>query len=178
MTFTSLEGQVIKGGFYQTTGGKLLVEIGEGRNAKRYLAESETKAREYFDHFDQKAVERKAHLAERRRQRQADRKEALAKRLTEIVPGVLLHGSWGYEQTNCELYEVDTVTGAKVVLKPVACERSPTGPFSENLKPVKDGYRGDERFVKRISAYGVKWNDHCTLTRASWDRVYHSSWGH
>ena len=56
--------------------------------------------------------------------------------------GDILHHSWGYDQTNCDFYQVVEVKKASVVLKKIAGERVPgsEGFMCEMLMPVKDAF--------------------------------------
>jgi hypothetical protein len=118
--------------------------------------------------------------------RKDERKEESKKRNTEwiekqrqaIVPGVLLHGSWGYDQTQCELFQVISVNGLTVVARRVAVKENPDrGSWcSRYITPIKGEFVGDET-IFRISGGGCKYNSSCTLTVSEWDREYYNSWG-
>lgn len=173
-----LEGKAIRGEitvFPETN--RLYLTVGTNWKKPRiWKADTEAQAREFFASEDEAEQKRLAGMERRREERKAWRKNALAEMLPRIVPGVLLHGSWGYEQTNCEAFEVESVKGTRVILKPVVYESAPSGPMSENRTPIQGAYKGDSRFARTISAGGVKWNDHCTLTPQPWGKSFYSSW--
>ncbi len=56
--------------------------------------------------------------------------------------GDILHHSWGYDQTNCDFYQVVGVKKASVVLRKISTQRVPgsEGFMSESLMPLKDGF--------------------------------------
>jgi len=61
--------------------------------------------------------------------------------------GDILHLSWGYDQTQCDFYQVTATTKAGVTLKPIAGERveGSEGFMSQRVVPVKD------KFIERFS---------------------------
>ena len=56
--------------------------------------------------------------------------------------GDILHHSWGYDQTNCDFYQVIEVKKASVVLRKIGAETVPgsEGFMCEQLMPVKDAF--------------------------------------
>ena len=56
--------------------------------------------------------------------------------------GDILHHSWGYDQTNCDFYQVVEVKPASVVLKKIGAKPVPgsEGFMSQSLIPEKDGF--------------------------------------
>jgi hypothetical protein len=51
--------------------------------------------------------------------RKNDKAERRAKMKAEIVVGTLLHNSWGYDQTQCDFYQVVEKNGASVMIRPI-----------------------------------------------------------
>jgi len=66
--------------------------------------------------------------------------------------GDILHHSWGYDQTNCDFYQVVEVKTASVVLRKIAAETVPgsEGFMSESVMPVKDTFieKGPQALTK------------------------------
>jgi hypothetical protein len=103
--------------------------------------------------------------------------------------GDILTYSWGYDQTNVDAFEVVRESKASVWLRPIALEMGDaTGPFSDQVTPVKGNYLSEKVLLKRRSRYtrptGVNapgeefvGMDHgvATLWRG---RELHRSWGH
>jgi len=56
--------------------------------------------------------------------------------------GDVLHHSWGYDQTNCDFYQVVEVKKASVVLRKIGAETVPgsEGFMSESIMPTKDAF--------------------------------------
>lgn len=107
--------------------------------------------------------------------------------------GDVLHGSWGYDQTNCEFYEVTRIVGKRTVeirgLKHVTVPGS-EGFMCEYVTPAA----GEDRFVERdtriqdsegratsgslrrvVDVNGsINLNGHCHLTKWEGGRAYSS----
>lgn len=111
----------------------------------------------------------------RKQQDQANEKR-LNEMLQQIQVGTILTGSWGYDQTNPEIWEVVERRGHAVWLRPLACETVPgsEGFMSEMIKPVPGKYCG-EAVRKMITANGVKIHECCTITPDTADRAHYSS---
>ena len=56
--------------------------------------------------------------------------------------GDILHHSWGYDQTNCDFYQVVEVKSVSVVLRKIGANAVPgsEGFMSESLMPEKDAF--------------------------------------
>lgn len=69
-----------------------------------------------------------------------DKKQARADFQNPYKVGDILHHSWGYDQTNCDFFQVIEVKKASVVLKKIGAETVPgsEGFMSESLMPRKD----------------------------------------
>ena len=66
--------------------------------------------------------------------------------------GDILHHSWGYDQTNCDFYQVVGVKHATVILRKIAAETVPgsEGFMCEKVMPVKDAFieKGTQALTK------------------------------
>lgn len=125
----------------------------------------------------QRSIDNDRATEEFREKRKAAQKEATAKVRDTYLVGQMLHGSWGYEQTNCELYQiVGKPAKNRVAIRPVKAEtvRS-TGPMAEMVRPLRDEFCGPA-IVCSLGAYGVKLHEHCHLTACSDDSEHYSSW--
>lgn len=67
--------------------------------------------------------------------------------------GDLLSGSWGYEQTNVDFYQVVAVSGTMVTIREVARYGYATGSMTEKVYPCKDKFIG-EPLRKKVNRYG------------------------
>lgn len=104
---------------------------------------AKTKADE--DDRQNRAVTRKA---------EDDQRKAEAKEKLQV--GTLLHNSWGYDQTNCDFYQVTARTGCRVELTPIAGEmvEGSEGFMSCRMKPVRDKFCG-KPITKIIGRHGI-----------------------
>ena len=95
--------------------------------------------------------------------------------------GDVLTGSWGYDQTNPEAYQIVEVVGDRTVkIQQIAFQAldDPSGFDSQYVKPVPGKFVGKEVLTRRASHdNAVKLNDHCYLSPWSGGRMYHS-WYH
>jgi len=71
----------------------------------------------------------------------------------------ILHNSWGYDQTNCEYYQIVATTRATVTLRPIKSEavKDSQGFMSEMVTPVKDAFcKGFLGALKRYAGMGTE----------------------
>jgi hypothetical protein len=89
--------------------------------------------------------------------RKAEKAVNAEKMREQLVVGTLLHYSWGYDQTNCEFYQIISRQGAKAVIREIAGETVPgsEGFMSCSLTPCPNKFIG-EPITKIIGAYGIK----------------------
>lgn len=124
----------------------------------------------------QKEAERVAYIATRKAERSA-------KAAAFVMPykvGDVLHGSWGYDQTNCEFFEILDILGKRAVvireLKHVHVAGS-AGSMSESVIADRgaDRFHGSElRKIVGVDGY-VRLHTSCSLH--AWDgRPCYSSW--
>lgn len=75
-------------------------------------------------------------------ERRAKKAEAKKYYVNPYKVGDILHHSWGYDQTNCDYYQVVESKPASVVLKKIGAKTVPgsEGFMSETLMPVKDSF--------------------------------------
>lgn len=110
----------------------------------------------------------------KKEKRETDKKEraAMAK---QMKVGTLLHYSWGYDQTNCEFFEVIEKIGHMVKIRAIGAKtvRNSEGNMCENLVPDKGNFFGDV-INKRISRYGVSMDFGSASPCAEFDSFYSS----
>ncbi len=98
--------------------------------------------------------------------------------INKITIDTLLHGSWGYDQTNCELYQViEKPSRCKVIIREIKSQvvKDSESFMSCTLKPVKNVFVGPEKKCT-ISAYGVILHRSCTLHPTTENETHYSSW--
>jgi hypothetical protein len=136
------------------------------------------KAEKYISHWFDKLVQR----CQDKQARQESRRQ-LQEQPNPFHEGDILCYSWGYEQTNCEFYQVVRVQGKKVTLRRVASKSvSSEGLHSmaEFRVALKDAFIEDYhplnklvQFLKDGGAYVSM--DHGIATKWNGDKQY-SSW--
>jgi len=74
--------------------------------------------------------------------RKAKKAAARARFVNPYKLGDILHHSWGYDQTNCDFYQVVEVKKASVVLRPIGAKtvEGSEGFMSCSLMPEKDAF--------------------------------------
>ncbi len=99
----------------------------------------------------------------------------------QLKVGDILTGSWGYDQTNAEAWQVVEALPSSVKIRPVAhrAVEGTAGFMSESVVPVKDQFTGPERLTRvRPTSDGVgscSANEFCSLTKWTGGAQY-SSW--
>ena len=99
----------------------------------------------------------------RRADAAAARKAELAKP-HDLKVGDVLHGSWGYDQTNSEWYEITALIGKRTVeIRELACESKDTGFMCGESVPLPGSYCGEAK--RRMIEVGgrVKLHSSCGL---------------
>lgn len=107
----------------------------------------------------------------RRAERAAVRKAELAKG-HNLKMGDVLSGSWGYDQTNTEWYEVTAVIGKRMVeIRELACESETTGFMCGQSVPLPGNYCGEAK--RRMVEVGdrVKLHSSCGLRKVEKQKV-------
>jgi hypothetical protein len=127
--------------------------------AKGYRGKEPKKPYAYYafrtEESRQKWMDEEERVYAEREQRKAMRKEAKkeARRTLEnpYRIGDLLHYSWGYEQTNCEFFQVVALTAKTVTIRAIGATSVPrTGGFmSEKLGPVPDAFLENSKPLKK-----------------------------
>lgn len=91
--------------------------------------------------------------------RMQERKNEAQKAAEAIQVGTILHYSWGYDQTNCQFFQVIAKTGRKVTIREIASKSvgNPGGSsMSDYVSPVRDAFLENEPpLTKIITAGGI-----------------------
>lgn len=108
-----------------------------------------------------------------------ERKEQAQKAADEIQVGTILHYSWGYEQTNCQFYQVIAKSGRKVTIREIASKSvgNPGGSsMSDYVSPMRDAFLENEPPIdKLITGYGVSM-PHGSASPCKDDDKFYESW--
>ena len=161
-------------------------DFGSGRAAVAVFDSKSAKPSKYWsmkaERVEAFVAETVADVAKREDWKLARKSEKAAKVAAFVMPfkvGDVLHGSWGYDQTNCEFAEVVKIVGKRTVeLRNLGhVSTGATGPMSENVVAATGQNRfGDKSWRSLVSVGGyARYNDHCSLSK--WDgRPCYSSW--
>lgn len=143
-------------------------------------------SRPYVHHIFRTALEREQWIQKHkdsddailraRAERKAEEVARLATMRETIQVGTLLHYSWGWEQTQCDYFQVIKRSGSFVTIRPIKAATVPgsEGNMSEMQTPCPDQFFG-EPMRKRITPYGVKM-DHGTASPVAADAEHYCSW--
>lgn len=130
----------------------------------------------------QTAIERFFEKLTKEQQLKEEQREAKQKKRSEIAkamtPGTLLKGSWGYDQTNVEFYQITKkFSQFKVGIARIAAKEIPGSRHFDScrVKPVKDKFISSEE-IHIITGYGIK-TPLCTLRIIEPHNEHYKSWG-
>ena len=141
-----------------------------------------------YDFYGYKTVfEREEYIARQKewedasQQGKADRKATQSKFKKEMAEkikvGTLLHASWGYDQTQCEYFQVTDRKGMSVTLREIGgtTVEGSEGFMCCSLMPDRDRFIS-EPFTKRITANGIKVHSYAHATPCDDGSKAYSSW--
>lgn len=139
----------------EMVGGKILARFyrsGQSASTLYYSFSTVERYNLYAESFWADAVRTILRKAERAQ------KTAIARQVGHgLEVGDILTGSWGYEQTNVDAYQIVKVTKGTVTLRRLALELKEThSSMSGTSIPIKDSFIGEPK-VRRVnvSEYGV-----------------------
>ncbi len=113
---------------------------------------------------------------QRRATRKLERAENLRKTIEGVQIGTILHYSWGYEQTQCEYFQVVYKSGRRVTLREIGSRVVPgsEGFMCDARQPLRDEFIG-EPFAKMLNECGVTM-DHGIASPCDEDAKHHCGW--
>lgn len=156
--------------------GRPCIRLWRGRSKRPecYSFRSEDQRQAYID----REIEREKSAADFKARRKAERAEHAARLKQSIAIGTILHNSWGYDQTNCDFYQVVAASGAMVTIREIKSEIVPgsEGFMSAKLRPLPNCFvEGAQAMRKRIGPYGVRM-EHGTASPCPPDSQHYCSW--
>jgi hypothetical protein len=175
----NLESKIERGNalvLYGTVTGGFVAQGFQGKRAKfdfNYKFKTKEHMDKYIDaYFDNIENRKKA-----REDRKVRTKDDAVQFLASLKPGVILHDSWGYDQTNVEFFEVISVDGCKVTVREIAHkDLESTSWCSCMTEPQKGVYTGQPK-TKIVRGSSIKIDSCVSLT--IWNgKPKHKSWGH
>lgn len=157
--------------------------VGKGKNSSWYYSFKNVESmKSYIDKF----IEECKYVENYKLIRKEKQKMANASISDTVKVGDLFHYSWGYDQTNCEFYQVIAVKGKTATLQRISSKSVPNtqGFMSEQVSPMKDAFiqspYGDDVIKKRIQAsydgkpyFSMSFG---SLTQTTENSTHYSSW--
>ena len=129
--------------------------IGKAQKPTQYYAFSTTKLRSEFIERLKEIEDEKEVLKQKRKEEKVKNKAAMLER---IQVGTILCYSWGWEQTNCDFFQVVSKKESKIQMRPIGhklLENSGGSSMSGYAVPIPNEFIGDEVITKIVNAYGV-----------------------
>lgn len=123
----------------------------------RYRYGTEERRAQAIQNFFTNKLAVKAIKAERK----AAQKSARAEFLAQIKAGTILYTSWGYDQTNVDWYQVITVKGCAVTLRPISGSLTENGFMSGTTVPTPDAFTGEA--INKIARGAYLSVDHSSM---------------
>lgn len=137
---------------------------------------------EHRDRFIANQIEADAAYDREQAKRRAAREAHRQEMLEQIQIGTLLHYAWGWEQTNCEFFQVVERRGQVVTIRRIIGKEVPGSMHSHGmacmLRPAPDAFAGGsiaEKLIKRIGPYGITM-PYGTATPCREDDEFYCSW--
>lgn len=154
--------------------------MGKSKNHSwHYNFKSEERMNEYI----KKYIDERKLMENNKKLRKEEQKKRNASVSVEV--GQIFHYSWGYEQTNCEFFQVVAVKGKTATLRAIGAKvvKGSSGFMSCRLSPIKDSFltgNFEETITKRVKASydnTPTFSMECgSISLTSEDSSHYSSW--
>lgn len=114
----------------------------------------------------------------RKEERKQEKKIQKAQAREQVKVGDIFHSSWGWEQTNCDYYQVKSLSGSFMVIQRIKskmADREPTCSMSAYMLPVKDAFIEGEPELRKQTSFSPRLESYesCSL----WDgKENYCSW--
>lgn len=76
-----------------------------------------------------------------------------------LAVGEILSACWGYEQTNCDFFQIVKMTDKSIWLREIETESKPCNYMSYEVKPIKNNFKEDSKVIRKIIKDYIKLND-------------------
>ena len=140
-----------------------------------YRFRSVERMTQYIEKFIEDRIESK----KLREERKFEQKLQSIQLADAVKVGDLFVDSWGYEQTQVDLYQVVAKPSAKtVVVRPIACEtvEGSEGRDCRNVRAVPNAFIGEE-MKKRLNNYGgFKTSSYSSARPTTAESKHYNSW--
>ena len=91
---------------------------------------------------------------------------------TSLKVGDIMHGSWGYDMTINEFYQIVEIKNRTVILREIGVERKAAGYYYEDVRPEANCFIGEPiKRILQVRFYDgkpfeyIKLNEVCNLTK-------------
>ena len=138
------------------TGGSKFICIGYSGKRKKPDFHINFKTPERRDEFIEDYFKGKIRNIKSKADFKSEQKAQADKMFAEVKVGDIFHSSWGWEQTQCDFYQLIGLKGKTGTFRPIHGETTEElGWASENMKAVPNSFYGDE-FKKRLTGSSFK----------------------
>lgn len=103
--------------------------------------------------------------------RKAAEKDLKKNYKTSLKVGDIMHGSWGYDMTFNEFYQITEIKNRTVILREIGMERKASGYYYEDVRPEPNCFIGEPiKRILQVRFYDgkpyeyIKLSDVCNLT--------------
>lgn len=132
--------------------------------------------------FIKKQTEEELKYINARIDEKEEEKELKKNYKTSLKVGDVLHGSWGYDMTINEFYQITEIRNRTVILREIGMERKASGYYYEDVKPSVGSFIGEPiKRILQVNFYNgqaheyIKLNEVCNLTLCDTDRYYYEN---
>jgi predicted ATP-dependent endonuclease of OLD family len=174
---TKIENQDLKLEFYLSeTDGKYKVVAFSGRRQKPDFNYWYNTEQQRLDKINDVVTQAKNIKDIKDRQNQI-KKQKKAEILKSLKVGDIFHSSWGYDQTNANVYQLISFKGSTGVFREISQQTTKVvSGMSEYRKAVPDSFIGEE-FKARIGNYGnIKVDYGQTASKIDKNKEFYVSW--
>ena len=96
---------------------------------------------------------------------------------TTVQIGDVLCSSWGYDQTNCDFYQVTGLTAKGVKVRPINGHEVDKGMMTGETTPIKDSFCGPEEYHK-LKGDWFRVNSYSGASKTEWNKAHYCSHTH
>jgi len=151
-----------------------------GKAAWRFKFADKHKRDEYISKY----VMNQRHYKQEAEKEKAERKAKEEEARKSIKVGDIFHNSWGYDQTNCDFYQLVKISpsGKTGYFRPIHGKgngEALDNAMSAKLKACKDDFIGEEILSRRLNGKWFKVDDvrgHASLVKDPEKQTFYSSW--
>lgn len=158
----------------------VMIFVGKAQKPKYYYS-----FKNEFDaaRFIKNHVEYELNNINERIDRKAAEKELKKNYKTSLKVGDIMHGSWGYDMTINEFYQITEIKNKTVILREIGVERKASGYYYEDVRPEANCFIGEPiKRILQVRFYDdkpyeyIKLSEVCNLTKCeNTNRYYYEN---